>query len=428
MRMRFALPTLLLAMPLFAADFPAPAELPLHPALPDPLVARDGARIMTKEQWEKVRKPELLALFEHYMYGHAPKGSQRGQGKLLVEDKAALGGGATLREFSVELGLETPVHLLVVTPNGRGTPAACFLGLNFHGNHQVLAHPGIALPTSWVRPNKDGSGGKTAREEDRGKEIDTWNVAQTIARGYAFATFFQSDVVPDDPERAEPLLRKLGGVKTDTRGPSDTATIMAWAWGFSRMLDVLETLPEIDAKRVAAVGHSRNGKTALVAAAFDIRFAMALPCQAGCGGTAPSRVAPELAKPNEKGRPTAETVAVITKAFPHWFAGNFPQFAAEPARLPFDQHELIALCAPRPVHLSCATGDQWANPDGQFAMLQAADSVYRLVVGDGLGATVRPAEEKPLNSRLGYFIRPGTHAMTKAEWDVWLDYADQWLK
>jgi dienelactone hydrolase len=194
------------------------------------------------------------------------------------------------------------------------------------------------------------------------------------------------------------------------------------------MLDALETLPEIDAKRVATVGHSRNGKTALVAAAFDDRFAMALPCQAGCGGTAPSRVAPELAKPNAKGRPTAETVAVINKAFPHWFAGNFKAFNEEPARLPFDQHELIALCAPRPVMSSCATEDVWANPDGQFQMLKAADPVYRLVAKDGLGQPTMPEVGKPLLSRLGYFIRPGIHSMTKQEWDVWLDYADQFLR
>jgi hypothetical protein len=428
MTMRFALPALLLAMPLFAADFPAPSELPLQPELPDPLVAHDGTRITTREQWEKIRKPELRALFEHYMYGRMPGPLPHDTQRLLVEDKTALGGTATLREFEVNLQLDMRVRLLVVTPNGRPGPAPCFLGINFNGNHEVLDHRGIALPAGWVKPHKDGSGGNQAREADRGLETDKWNVAQTIQRGYAFASFYHGDVIPDEPRLAVPALRLLTLLKEKDESMESTATIMAWAWGFSRMLDVLETLPEIDAKRVATVGHSRNGKTALVAAAFDERFAMALPCQAGCGGTAPSRVAPELAKPNEKGRPTVETVAVITKAFPHWFAGKFAQFGAEPARLPFDQHELIALCAPRPVHLSCATGDQWANPDGQFAMLQAADPVYRLVAGDGLGATTRPAEEKPLDSRLGYFIRPGGHEMTKAEWDVWLDYADKWLK
>ena len=127
-------------------------------------------------------------------------------------------------------------------------------------------------------------------------------------------------------------------------------------------------------------------------------------------------------------RPTAETLAVINKAFPHWFCGNFKQFNDEPARLPFDQHELIAICAPRPVLLSCATEDLWANPEGQFEMLQAADPVYRLVAGDGLAPGAKPEVGRLVNSRLGYFIRPGKHEMNTTDWQVWLDYADRWLK
>jgi hypothetical protein len=418
---------LLASMSAIAADSPAPSALPIQPSLPDPLVARDGSKITTREQWEKLRKPELRELFQHYMYGRQPARPQV-EHKLLVEDKAALGGAATLREFDVNAGLDRPVRLLVVTPNGKTGPRACFLGINFRGNHQLLDHPGIALPEGWVRTPKDGKGGNKARTEDRGKETETWSVAKIIERGYAFAGFYHGDIVPDEKDLAEPVLRRIGGVKGETRDADDTATIMAWAWGFSRMLDVLETLPEIDAKRVATVGHSRNGKTALVAAAFDERFAMAIPSQAGSGGTGPSRVAADLAKPNEKGRPTAETVAVITNAFPHWFAKNFSEFSAEPARLPFDQHCLIALCAPRPVLVSNAVQDVWANPGGQFDMLRAAGPVYKLIAGDGLGADRMPEVGRLLPSRLGYFIREGGHSMTPVEWAAWLDYADKWLR
>ncbi|MEQ1860872.1 MAG: acetylxylan esterase [Chthoniobacteraceae bacterium] len=426
--MRHFTAALLLAMPVLAADYPAPADLPFRPSLPDPLVARDGSAILSAGQWLRARRPELRSLFAHYMYGRQPERPARVAHKLVVEDKAALGGAATLREFDVDLELERPVRLLVITPNGKPGPQPCFLGINFNGNHQVLDHPGIALPAGWVKPRKDGTGGNTARKEDRGLETGKWNVALIIERGYAFAGFYHGDVVPDEKELAEPVLRKIGGVKAKQRGPDDTATIMAWAWGFSRMLDTLEQVKEIDAKRVATVGHSRNGKTALVAAAFDERFAMAIPSQAGSGGTGPSRVAPGLAKPNEKGRPTSETVAVITKAFPHWFAGNFSQFADAPARLPFDQHSLIALCAPRPVLLSNAVEDLWANPDGQFKMLQAADPVYKLVTGEGLGAARMPETGKLLPSRLGYFIRGGIHSMNAEDWVAWLDYADRWLR
>lgn len=419
--LKLILLALLIHMSTLAADFPAPSDLPLVPGLPDPLVTRQGVAIGTREQWETVRRPELRALFEHYMYGRQPASPGRVDVKLRFEDRTTLDGAATVREFDVELGLERPARLLVVTPNGKHGPAPCFLGLNFGGNHQLLLHSGIAVP-------KVVGNGKSASDEDRGKERLVWNIADSIRRGYAVASFFQGDIVPDDPALAAPILLRLSGTKGAECGPADTATLMAWAWGFSRMLDALETMPEIDSKHVAAVGHSRNGKAALLAAAFDKRFAMVIASQAGCGGSAPSRVPPELAKLNAQGRPTAETLAMINRGFPHWFDGNFKAFSDEPARLPFDQHCLIALCAPRPVLLSCATEDLWANPPGQFEMLRAADPVYRLVAGDGLGAVQRPAVGKLLSSRLGYFIREGKHSMNEVDWAAWLDYADHWLK
>ena len=423
-----ALPFLapLAAMTAIAADFPAPASLPASPEPPDPLVMRDGSRVTTKEQWLTRRAPELRALFQHYMYGARPA-ARAVTGTVVREDKAALGGKATLREVMVDCGLAAPVQLLVVVPNGRTTPAPCFLGMNFHGCYQLLDDPRIALPKGWTRETLPGGEPNRAAESGRGKQKETWAIEETIARGYAFASFYSGDVVPDDKALAEAALQTFRGAG-DVRGPADTATIMAWAWGFSRMLDYLLTVPEIDGRKVAVVGHSRNGKTALVAAAFDERIAMAIPSQAGCGGTAPSRVAPDLAKPGKNGRPTAETVAVINKAFPHWFSGSFKAFDEAPDRLPFDQHALIALCTPRPVLVSNATEDLWANPDGQFAMLRAADAVYRLVAGEGVGSETRPPVGTLLNSRLGYFIREGKHSMTTPDWKVWLDYADRWLK
>lgn len=420
--------SLLTAMSLVAAEFPEPAVLPPSATPPDPLVMFDGTRVTTAEQWKTRRAAELRALFQHYMYGRQPA-APKVTGQLLREDAKALGGKATLREVLVSCGLDAPVHLLIVVPNQRSKPAACFLGINFAGNHAVLDDPKIQLAQGWMPSRYPGVKDHRATDAARGAQKDTWAIEQTIDRGYALATFYHGDIVPDDAALAEGVLAKLRGAAAgDQRGPSDTATIMAWAWGFSRMMDYLETVPEIDARRVAVVGHSRNGKTALVAAAFDERFALAVPSQAGCGGTAPSRVAPDLAAPRANGRPTAETVAVINKSFPHWFAGSFKAFDAAPERLPFDQHALIALCAPRPVLVSNATEDLWANPAGQFEMLRAADPVYRLVAGEGLGAEKIPDVSTLLASRLGYFIRPGKHAMTAEDWQTWLDYADGWLK
>ena len=418
---------LALAVSTSAADFPSSEKLPPVAALPDPLVMSDGARVATKEDWLTKRTPELRDLFQHYMYGTRPE-ARAVESILLREDKGALGGKATLREMLVDCGLGTPVHLLIVIPNVRKKLAPCFLGMNFHGNYQLLDDPKIQMPQGWVGDKFPGAEPNRAADAGRGKEKDTWAIEQSIDRGYAVATFFSGDVVPDDKALAEAALRKLRPLGSEERGASDTATIMAWSWGYSRMLDCLLIMPEIDGKRIAVVGHSRNGKTALVAGAFDERIALVIPSQAGCGGSAPDRVAPELSAPQANGRPTVETLAVINKSFPHWFSGTFKEFNDAPARLPFDQHTLIALCAPRPVLLSNATEDKWANPPGQFEMLRAADPVYRMVAGDGLGAEKMPEVGVLLNSRLGYFIREGKHSMTTPDWKVWLDFADQWLK
>ena len=161
---------------------------------------------------------------------------------------------------------------------------------------------------------------------------------------------------------------------------------------------------------------------------MDARIALVIASQAGCGGTAPSRVTEELRAPGPDGRPSVETVASINGAFPHWFCGNFKDFGADPSRLPVDQHELIALCAPRPVLVSAATLDRWANPDGQFEMLRAATPVYQLVAGEGMAAAEKPVPLAGAKGRLAYFLRPGKHEMGELDWAAWLDYADAWLK
>jgi len=135
--------------------------------------------------------------------------------------------------------------------------------------------------------------------------------------------------------------------------------------------------------------------------------------QAGCGGTAPSR-----------GK-IGESVKQINDRFPHWFNAEFKKFNEQPDKLPFDQHCLVALCAPRPVLLANATEDTWANPEGQFGMLAEAEPVYRLLGEEGLPAKQMPEPGKLLDGALGYYIRPGQHSMTKGDWKVFLDFADK---
>jgi dienelactone hydrolase len=414
-------PTLLFALCLslvgsaHAADFPAVTELPARAELPDPLVMLNGQRVTTKEKWTEERRPELKALFQHYMYGYLPA-PEKITAKVEREDKKALDGKATLREVTISFGPPDtpPIHLLLVVPNDRKGPAPVFVGMNFCGNHALLKDPAIRLPSVWMYGNHPGVKDNRATEAGRGTQIDVWALDQSIARGYAVATFYNGDVDPDRKEvRAgiQPHLRK----KDAKPSPHDWGTIATWAWGIHRAVDYLVTDQDLDKSRIAVVGHSRLGKTALLAAAFDERIALSIPHQAGCGGTAPSR-----------GK-VGESVTKINTSFPHWFNGTFKEFNDRPEKLPFDQHCLVALVAPRPVLFSNAVEDTWANPEGQFQVLKAADPVYRLLGAGGLEAKEMPELNKLIDSKLGYYIRPGKHSMTREDWKVFLDFADKQL-
>ena len=256
-----------------------------------------------------------------------------------------------------------------------------------------------------------------------------WPLAEIVRRGYALATFYSGDVDPDRSEVSTGLYAWLAGGDPARNNPTNRGTIAAWAWGFHRCVDYLVTDRDIDPHRIASLGHSRNGKTALLAAAFDERIAMVFPHQAGCGGTAPSR-----------GK-VGESVQAINERFPHWFNAEFKKFNDAPERLPFDQNCLVALCAPRPILFSAAQGDQWANPAGQYQVLQAADSVYRLLGVQGINEGMEnmdgsaasgsgsPPVGKLVGRRLGYYLREGKHSMTPDDWRIFLDFADkQWGK
>ena len=396
-----------LAGPSGPTALPAIAELKPNPNLPDPLRMLDGRTVTSKRQWNQERRPELKLLFQHYMYGAWPD-HEPYRAVVEREDEAALGGKATLREIVLrfERAEIPPIHVLQAVPNKRQGPVPAFVGISFAGNHTVLNDPNIRLSESWQYSTRPGVVSNKATDASRGTQVEIWNVEKVVDRGYAIATFYNGDVQPDNATLAEKA--------THWRG--DTATIARWAWGISQVVDYMGTDRRIDPERIAAVGHSRNGKASLVAAAFDERIALAIPNQAGCGGTAPSR-----------GK-VGESVTRINTSFPHWFNAAFKQFNDRPELLPFDQNGLVALVAPRPVLFSNAEEDTWANPEGQFEVLKGGDPVYRLLGVEGVGSQTRPPMSELLNSRLGYFIRPGKHSMTPVDWDAYLTFADRHLQ
>ena len=407
MRILLSVLALLGASTVNAADLPEPEKLPIHKGLPDPLVMLDGTRVRTADDWAKKRRPELRTLVQHYMYGYLPAPAKV-TAKVDREDKTALGGKATLREISLTVGgAAEKIHLLLVVPNDRAGPAPVFVGMNFRGNHTLLDDDSIRLPTAWIYPGPGVKNAKAAAT-GRGKNKEDWDIAQAVERGYAVATFYSGDA---DPDRA----KERGGLRPTFDKDEKAGTIAFWAWAIHRAVDYLVTRPDLDAKKVIVFGHSRLGKTALLAAAMDDRIALAIPSQAGCGGTAPSRGT------------VGESVERINKVFPHWFNAAFKKFSAEPARLPFDQHSLLAIVAPRPVLFSNAVEDSWANPDGQFEVLKAAEPVYKLLGADGLASPKKPKVGTLSAGRLGYFIRDGKHSTTSEDWRAFLDFADRHL-
>src|SRR5262245_21677300 len=385
------------------ADFPDPAKLPARADLPDPLVMLDGSRVTTATDWAAKRRPELKRLFQHYMYGQLPA-ARKVEAKVLHEDTSAFGGKATLRELLLTMApAPAPgVRVLLVVPNARKGPAPVFVGTNFEGNHALVDDPKVRLPDTWMYP------GRLATDAARGKAKDVWAIDQSIDRGYAVATLYVGDL---DPDRKE----TRGGLRPHVDPDQKAGTIAFWAWGIHRVIDHLVTRPELDPKKIAVVGHSRLGKTALVAAAFDERIALAIPHQAGCGGTAPSR-----------GK-VGESVTRINTAFPHWFNDTFKKFNDRPEHLPFDQNCLAALVAPRPLLFTNAVAATWANPDGQFEVLKAAEPVWKLLGASALESPEKPAGGSLSGGTVGYFVRPGKRSMTREDWKVFLDFADRHL-
>jgi hypothetical protein len=386
--------------------------------LPDPLVLENGQPVKDTETWNRVRRPELLKLFEEHVFGKWPQPLSGVRYEVGPVDEQALGGKATRKEVVVRFSptaAEPSMTILIYTPKSQKKSPA-FLGLNFNGNHAVHKDPAITLNPNWMRPNDKGVVNNRATDETRGSEASRWPVEKIIERGYALATIYYGDLDPDFDDGfrngVHPLL--LAGREQQD---DDAGSIGVWAWGLSRALDYLETDAAIDAKHVAVLGHSRLGKTSLWAGAADPRFALVISNNSGCGGAALSR------------RNFGETVKRINTSFPHWFCKNHRKYNDNESACPVDQHELIALIAPRPVYIASAAEDLWADPRGEFLGGLKADPVYKLlgVPGfTGVEGDRPPAVDHPVaTGTIGYHNRTGGHDVKDYDWEQFMNFADR---
>lgn len=380
--------------------------------LPDPLVFESGTEVKSEADWQK-RRAEIVRLFEREMYGRAPEWTGRLSSELLTYNDQAFDGTAITKQVKIRLeyqGRELTFDVLMHLPKRNG-PVPVFLGMNFYGNHTTSEDPSVLLPVAWSPNNESyGIAGNTAVEASRGQALQRWPASEMAGRGYGMATVYCGDIDPDYDNGFQYGVHALMGAARDS---SSWGTIAAWAWGLSRVMDYFETDKEVDAAKVMVVGHSRLGKAALWAGAVDQRFAIVISNNSGCGGAAISR------------RQYGETVERINNQFPHWFNDNFKKYRRREAMLPFDQHQLIALVAPRPVYVASAEDDRWADPKGEFLACIAASPVYRFLGAKGLDADAMPPVNTPLpDGHIGYHYRTGKHDITLYDWLRYADFAD----
>ena len=402
------------------------ADVPRY-ELPEILRMANGTPVTSPDQWP-ARRAEILELFRRYVYGRSPGKPQELRFEMLEENRAALDGAATLRRVAIHGGQDARRHrfqLILFLPNARpAEPAPVFLLIN---NRPVA--------------NTDPT---------RRQKSEFWPVEEMIARGYGMATFHNAELAPDDveffphgvinlfegagPTTAPATLPTRATTRATTRSATRaTATraaastrnavtrpaadawgaIGAWAWGASRAMDYFETDPRVDARRVAIVGHSRGGKTALWAGAQDERCALTISNNSGTAGAALHR------------RAYGETIRAINRNT-HWFNDTYKTYDDRDGELPVDQHMLIALLAPRAAYVTSATEDLWADPRGEFLSLAHASPAYALFGHPPVPPDPMPAADAPLIVLpRGYHIRTGIHNLTTYDWLRFADFADR---
>ena len=378
--------------------------LPEPKDVPELLVMADGAKVTTAEAWEKMRRPELLRTFAEEVYGVRPQANPKLAFETVFQDDEAVDGMAVLKRVKITYAGPYGTRDFVATaffPKRAQAPAPVFVYIAF-------ARDGI----------------KSRRSAGDAQEIpsqldERWPVKKMLARGYATVAFRCTDVADDDIDNFKagvyPVLQK-----PSDRTETSWGAISAWAWGASRVADWLETEPRADKGRLAVVGLSRLGKAALWAGATDTRFALTCSDCSGCCGAKLNHIELDGVRPGYKD----EHIDRILR-FRHWFARRFDRYAGKDLEMPFDQHQLIALCAPRLVAVASASDDEGAGPLAEYWAARLASPAWELYGKKGLVLNAYPAPERPQGTgSISYHVRRGVHGLVYSDWERFMTFAD----
>ncbi len=377
-------------------------------------------KTISQQDWEENNRPQLQEDLQMQVFGFLPDTSST----QIIDQKTiahtAYGGKASIEEYTLtataifngQASTTRPFKLVVVIPNDTTAPVPVIMLQSFCPNHNTVRHPDVSKPAgNGFSCDGEGLMSKTMNYVF-GRYIATPPMEMILEHGYALAAMYPSEFVADRSERGLADLRALSEGHTDDQ--TRWGAIAAWGWGFSRAIDALEQDERFAKDGFVTYGHSRYGKSALVAAAFDSRVGAVISHQSGTGGASLNKY--------KKG----ESVREITKTFPHWFSKSYAGYAGREQDMTTDQHALLALIAPRPLFLGNARRDVWSDPNGAFRAAQAANSAYNIYGKQGL-TQVKLNDFTPA-ADIAFWIRSGTHGVVKEDWPAFLEFMDTHYK
>jgi hypothetical protein len=402
-----------------------------YPDLPDPLVLKNGEKVVTAEIWWTKRRPEIVEDFDREVYGRVPKDVPRVTWEVTGTTEEKVGDIPAITKKLVGHvdnekcpQIKVDIQLTLTTPADARGPVPVMMEFGFaFGGPRPGGPPGkAATPKAGDTPQSKATP-KAGPPRGFGGGGPSWQ-QQVLAKGWGYAIIVPNSIQADN---GAGLTKGIIGLcnKGQPRKPEDWGALRAWAWGASRALDYFETDKSVDAKQVGIEGLSRYGKAALVAMAYDQRFAIGFIGSSGEGGAKLHR------------RTFGELVENLTGSGEyHWMAGNFLKYGGPltPKDLPVDAHELIALCAPRPTFISYGASSgpgaegQWVDQRGSFMAAVAAGPVFKLLGKKDLGTSEFPEVETPItDGELAFRQHKGGHT-TGPNWPTFLAFADRYIK